>query len=244
VKNTYWVKLFATGIVLTIISALSEPAISCTRIQTRRPSACEAFQSAEIVFLGTAIEELKPHGIRFHIDRSFKGETGETFDVFSELMCGTYLKYEKEKQYVIYASPFPANGFHFNDRSNLIEEAGEDEAFLKWYGTENAFGYISGTIRIFPDAYNDSVLDHLLYSHGQFDGEPYSPLGKGTVRLWTKDKEFSLTTDQKGHFSVGGLPAGIYHIEVLGYSIRLEPEIISLPQNGCSEANLFVKATH
>jgi hypothetical protein len=84
VKNTYWVKLFATGIVLTIISALSEPAISCTRIQTRRPSACEAFQSAEIVFLGTAIEELKPHGIRFHIDRSFKGETGETFDVFSE----------------------------------------------------------------------------------------------------------------------------------------------------------------
>ncbi len=287
-KSVFWSKLFALGIALATISALSEPAISCSMVvRFYQPSACKVFQSSEIVFLGTALEELKsvsevadPSGapgpvkietrwIHFHIDHNFKGVEGNTLDIFSNGLCdGGYPKFEKGRQYVVYASPssdiFFANlkvpRIHFNDRSNFVEnlsvaigtsDADEDLSFFELYNAGNVFGYISGTIRILPKDYKDSVSNHLLYDREEFNWTPYAPLSKRVIKLKTGykefglpgDKEFSLITNEKGQFSIGGLSAGVYHIEVPGYDIVLEPEIVRLPENGCSEANLFVKAT-
>jgi hypothetical protein len=144
------------------------------------------------------------------------------------------------KQQKVYASPFPGSGFYFRERSRLVEEAGADAAFLSQYSTESAFSYMYGTIRILPETYEENILDHLLYSDELFDGTPYAPLRKGIIKLRAKDEDIDLTTNDKGEFTIGGLPAGVYHIEVPGH--RFEPEIIFLPENGCLEVNLFIKA--
>jgi hypothetical protein len=230
------------GFVLLATLFGNAPAMSDECVQIRKASVCEVFSAAQTVFLGTALEELANFGIRFRVDRSFKGEAEYSFDVYSDLICPSRPPFEAGKQYLIYAFRFPSSKANiFMPYSRFAEQAGEDLDYLIWHSAHNAFGYFYGTLRVLPGDWADTAYQQFQYSHRQFDGTPYDPARNVTIKIKGEDREFTIKTNDEGRFSLGGLPSGKYQIEVPGYNIRLEPEIIALPNNGCFEANLFIK---
>jgi hypothetical protein len=240
-------KWLALATVISILSAAYFPAMPCT-CEGEKPSPCEAVRAKELVFIGTVLEIINTPlfiGPRFRIDRIVKGNLGKTVDLFDGGMCEGPI-FEIGTQYLIYTSHFGAHpdARYCGNRSRRIEEADEDLDFLKWYGEENRLGFLSGTIRLLPDDWVDTVLEQFSYSNGLLNGTQYDLIKNASVRIKTEDRDFSITTNDKGRFSIGNLPSGIYHIQVSGYSIRMEPDTIFVPENGCSEANVFVKTAH
>ena len=109
-KNVAIAAALAIGTIALVAQPKSADACSC--VMAELP---DKLQGADIVFVGTAIERLAvkteggplagPVEFRFSVDRTFKGELGETVDIrtaASSAACGA--NFEMKKDYVVFAS--------------------------------------------------------------------------------------------------------------------------------------------
>jgi len=168
------------------------------------------------------------------VDQAFKGKLNKTIELFDDGMCnGPHLRIGG--QYLMYTSGspneiVPARGC---TRSRGVEDAGEDLAFLKQYGSGKVATEIYGTVRFRPDEPEDSDLGE----------EGRTPLKDVHVTLTLDGKQFQAVTNSLGRYSVSKIPPGEYEIsaDLPGYSVDWAPDEVNLVANGCATANFLMK---
>jgi hypothetical protein len=190
-------------------------AAACSCVGSGPP--CQAFfQTDAVVFLGTvrgitdpgrtAANILDRRVVSFSIESALRNIQGSSVNVRTGLGggdCG--FDFKPGLQYLVYA--YRHTDGHLSagicSRTRLASEAAEDLAYLGTLPSTGAGGRMFGTI------------NHWEHDPATRETVQYGPVADVQILLRGTRGTFSGTTDTAGKYSVSGIPAGSYDMEVL-----------------------------
>lgn len=191
-------KLVAAVVVLAALSARPAHACSCDD----PPPACEAFNSAGVVFVGKATDIKDGPGgaqeVTFAITEKLKGTSNATELVEGGGMCGTV--FQKGKTYVVYAS---GSGNKLSSslcgRTALLDRAKADVAYARSSGKRTT-----------------ALLEGVVAVH-ETQGAIVRRAG---VEVRVRETKLRARTDKTGRYKLA-LPPGKYTLDVVDPKARV-----------------------
>jgi len=208
----------------------------------RTPAVCEAFGTADAVFIGRVIGgatrvEDKDKGvvnigrkIHFAVEESFSGPKLKTMTIHSGTGggdCGYW--FALGEVYLVYAYGNLKEGFHTSvcSRTRLLIRSSDDINFLHSLTDKGPGIKIYGRVR-----------SKVIFAEGK---EPKSD-GLPEIKITAKDsrgRAFKTVTDENGWYEFNGLKAGAYKIEAAlpDYYLKgnYSSEEVSVADRGCAE---------
>jgi Carboxypeptidase regulatory-like domain/Tissue inhibitor of metalloproteinase len=202
-----WLLITIGAFSLAVLSAGNALACSCA---ARLP--CQAYGDASAVFIGTVIDsrminvtqsnyKRNKRVVRLSVDSAFRGIKGSDVEVMTGMGggdCG--FEFVPAGQYLVYASEYEGKlSTSICSRTRSISRATEDLNYIRGLATAKAGATISGKVvrnrQNQNGGYENQVMAHIRVTI------------EGPAKRETK-------TDDKGQFSVEGLPAGPYMVKV------------------------------
>jgi len=192
--------LVAGGLVAGLLLAHARPAEACSCSEP--PPACEAFQTAPVVFIGKVTELKEGAGssqeATFAVSEKLKGGPSDTEIVEGGGMCGTV--FQKGKTYIVYAS---GSGGRLSSslcgRTATIDRAREDVAYARSVG-KRTLAIVEGTTAV-----HDT------------QGTVTKRAG---VEVRVRDTRYKARTDKTGRYKLE-LPPGKYTLDVVDPKARV-----------------------
>ena len=233
---------FCFFVALLLFSLTATEINACTCAGDR--PACEAYGEASAVFVGVVTGDstiplkLGDHMyqqrlLSFVIDSAFRGAQGGVTEVITGMGggdCG--FAFKRGERYLVYANTDPEDKrLHTTicSRTRLLSEAGED------------LEYIRGLSSAVPGA--------LIYGEAQRyrsdgdSGPQQTPMAGLKINIEGEEKQVEARTDTKGHFSVGGLPPGVYKLKIslpTGLTSSSAEQEIRVADRGCAKVHFGV----
>jgi len=222
--------LSAVALVSCIVAVLFSPTylLACSCGGVGPPCQQNDFP---IVFTGRVIGQLHDtlggwatNGSIFRVAHAYRGLGADTITIWSGGPCAPY--FTPGDDYLVYAGPIDTTpaakiGTHLCTRTERLDRAGEDIAYLNEIAATTNSSHIHGTVRRL-DKWGRLVAGSRVYAESE-------------------SGRWSAVTDQEGNYDLGGLPDGIYRVisEVPnGYVTFDGVDTVVLKGHGCAAVNI------
>lgn len=230
-----------TSLALFTLLLSTATAVACSCMGNR--ARCQSFWEANAVFSGQVISiNIESEGdrygrqrrvVRLFVKESFRGVSVPEVEVITGLGggdCG--FGFQIGKDYLVYA--YERETDHKLEtgictRTSSLAKALQDITYIKGLPAARPGSTISGEIqRPIPRADTPPEL---------------SAMADVRVLVEGADKQYEAVSDEKGKFSVSGLPAGNYKITLVlpkGLTEGQEAQQVELANKGCASVSFFV----
>jgi hypothetical protein len=237
------VLLLAIVVALAPFNVRSAFACTCTEL----PSVCEAYNEADVVFAGLALEVRVvslPIGngpdtyeqklVRFNAEEAFRGVEGGEVDVYTgvnEAMCGN--NFVAGERYLVYCYRDADTGHvstNICTRTAPVAAADEDLEFLRSLSDADTTGRVYGVVNV--------------YTGGEKNGQFVGPMeGMTVVLIGGADERFTATTDETGRYAHNAVPAGAYRVrtQLPSGAWTLSKDRVKVAAGGCSRLDVAAR---
>lgn len=175
--------------------------------------------------------------VRFKVQVAYKGESGNTVDVWTDFSdCTAYLL--KGETYLVYAQRGEKGRLETGacSRDQRVTDAGEDLAYLHFISHGGAasgrvYGFVTGSEA-------DPRLPRLWNAP--------NPVPDLILRVESDNTTRYAETDRHGEFAFDGLEAGEYTLSVLDkdfpekQQLLSSPRTVAVPSRGCISENFYI----
>jgi hypothetical protein len=230
--------LFAT---LLLLLTTHTNVLGCTCGGNRPP--CEAYWEASAVFIGIVTDsslipvqvgdhQYQNRLMRFAVEETFRGVQGTTTEVITGLGggdCG--IGFKRGERYLVYTYTNPEDKKLYTSicsRTRLLSDASEDLQYIRGLASTAPGGLIYGAAQRYRRDVNGGRPEAMAGIKLSIDGG---------------EKHVETITDLKGQFSVGGLPGGVYKVNIsLPQGLMSSPseQEIRVADRGCAMVHFSV----
>jgi hypothetical protein len=227
--------------VLAIAAGSSKQAKACS-CQEPKPPPCETYWAAAAVFTGKVVsltsipikeDGYDTHQTRAHflIEKAFRGIESTEVDLFMGASNCSY-GFTKGETYLVYAyrnEKTKQLSTSICTRTGLVAGAFEDLQYIEGLSSAAAGARIYGQVSKYK------ITD------GRSD---FDPLTKIKIIARSSEKQYEAASDDKGQFSITGLPEGSYKISVELPAGLVAPYLdreVQVAARGCAMLHILVE---